>query len=161
MIFPDTTQYRYRYQVLNVPDAGFEVAERVESDGAELRRTVNHRRGIRIVIKQTGTVGSFSFGAALVTCTTSLGLFAVAKLIVDFALEYLKRYQDRDFQDIKFHYTEKTTGKTISKSDLKQKVSRKSRASALEDGLEMQQQQQRTANPEADAYTPPVADTPP
>ena len=154
LIFPDTTQYRYRYQVLNVPDAGFEVSERVETDGAALRRTVNHRRGIRIVIKQTGEVGTFSFGAALVTCTTSLGLFAVAKLIVDLALEYLKRYAVH--QDIKFHLTEKTTGKTISKSDLKQKIDpRKSRASGLEDGLEMQQQSTENPGAAAEAYTPP------
>ena len=42
-----------------------------------------HRHGIRIILRQTGTVGAFSAGSVLVTCTTSLGLFAVATLVVD------------------------------------------------------------------------------
>eukprot|EP01043_Picozoa_sp_COSAG02_P021393 COSAG02_NODE_1085_length_14692_cov_4.244775_9_plen_126_part_00 len=71
------------------------------------------------MVKQTGEVGTFSFNAALVTCTTSLGLFAVAKLIVDLALEYMKRESVAIHRDVKFHYTEKTTGKQVSASDLK------------------------------------------
>lgn len=155
---------RYRYQVLNVPDSGYEVSERVDSDGTELRRTVNHRRGIRIVVKQTGEVGSFSLNAALVTCTTSLGLFAVAKLIIDLALEYMKRESVAMHRDIKFHYTEKTTGKQVSASDLKRGLASKvtGRSNSRASNLEVES----TANPgsvdtggsEASQYEPPVTE---
>ena len=64
-------------------------------------------------------MGAFSLNAALVTCTTSLGLFAVAKLIVDLALEYMKRESVAIHRDVKFHYTEKKTGKQVSASDLR------------------------------------------
>ena len=161
----ESVVYRYRYQVLNVPDSGYEVSERVEHDSTELRRTVNHRRGIRIVVKQTGEVGSFSLSAALVTCTTSLGLFAVAKLIVDLALEYMKRESVAMHRDAKFHYTDKTTGKQVSASDLKRGLASKvkNRSSRSADSLEIQS----TENPgSADTlggssggqYEPPVTE---
>ncbi len=155
--------HSYRYQVLNVPDSGFEVSERADHDSTELRRTVNHRRGIRIVIKQTGEVGTFSLKAALVTCTTSLGLFAVAKLIVDLALEYMKRESVAIHRDVKFHYTEKTTGKQVSASDLKRGLAStvKGRSSRSAGSLEMES----TENPgsadslggsDSGQYEPPV-----
>lgn len=157
--------YSYRYQVLHVPDRGFEVSEREEHTSTELRRTVNHRRGIRIVIKQTGEVGSFSLKAALVTCTTSLGLFAVAKLIVDLALEYMKRESVAAHRDAKFHKTEKTTGKQVSASDLRRGLASKvkGRSSRSPDDFELES----TENPggldslggsSSGEYEPPVTE---
>ena len=163
----DTSQYRYRYQVLNVPDTGYEVSERVEHDSTELRRTVNHRRGIRIVVKQTGEVGSFSPNAALVTCTTSLGLFAVAKLIVDLALEYMKRESVAIHRDVKFRTTEKTTGKQVSAGDLKRGLANKAskvtgRSSSSNAGIGEEFAVEATENPADSQYEPPVsaAETP-
>lgn len=93
-LYPDTDKYRYRYSVINVPDEGYHVTELHETDPRAGTRTIYYRHGIRIVLRQTGTIGAFSFASALETCTTSLGLFAVAALVVDLGLQNLKRFTE-------------------------------------------------------------------
>ena len=110
-MYPDTDKYRYRYSVINVPDEGYEVTELHKYDQLEGTRTIFLRHGIRIVLKQTGTIGAFSFASALTTCTTSLGLFAVANLIVDLLLEHLKRFSQYEQQ--RMVSTDKHSDKTL------------------------------------------------
>ena len=77
--------------MIDVPDEGFEVSELRQSTQAGTRQ-IYHRQGIRIILKQTGDIGAFSFESALLTCTTSLGLFAVARVIVDLMLMTANRF---------------------------------------------------------------------
>lgn len=65
-----------------------------ETDRSSASRTIYYRHGVRIILRQTGTIGAFSFASALTTCTTSLGLFAVATLIVDAIMQNAKRFAD-------------------------------------------------------------------
>ena len=125
-IFPDTSKYRYRYTVIDVPDEGYEVRE-LRSELA-VSRTIFYRHGVRIVIKQTGDIGAFSWTAVLVCCTTSIGLFAVSRLVVDMLLDHLKRFDG--YQDIFKHKTEKNTEKTLGDVGraMKSKVKRQSTA---------------------------------
>ena len=77
--------------MIDVPDEGFEVSELRQSTQPGTRQ-IYHRQGIRIILKQTGDIGAFSFESALLTCTTSLGLFAVARVIVDLMLMTANRF---------------------------------------------------------------------
>jgi hypothetical protein len=63
------------------------------------------------VLRQTGSIGAFSFASALTTCTTSLGLFAVSSLIVDWLLEHLKRFNE--YEKHKLLATDKHSEKTL------------------------------------------------
>ena len=65
-------------------------------------------------MRQTGTIGAFSFASALETCTTSLGLFAVSNLIVDWLLEHLKRFNE--YEEKRLLETDKHSNKTLKDS---------------------------------------------
>ena len=78
--------------MIDVPDEGFEVSELRTNTAQPGTRQIYHRQGIRIILKQTGDIGAFSFESALLTCTTSLGLFAVARVIVDLMLMTANRF---------------------------------------------------------------------
>lgn len=110
-LYPNTDKYRYRYSVINVPDEGYQVPELHSYDQSEGTRTMFYRHGIRIVLRQTGSIGAFSFASALTTCTTSLGLFAVSSLIVDWLLEHLKRFNE--YEKHKLLATDKHSEKTL------------------------------------------------
>ena len=110
-LYPNTDMYRYRYSVINVPDEGYKVTELHDYDQSEGTRTIYYRHGIRIVLRQTGTIGAFSFASALTTCTTSLGLFAVATVIVDLIMQYAKRFAEYEKQ--RLLETEKFSEKTL------------------------------------------------
>lgn len=75
---------RYTYRVSAIPDAEFKSEQPLPASGSiEEKRTVLNRHGIRIVVTQTGKIGKFEFQAMLLALVSSLGLLAVAKLVVD------------------------------------------------------------------------------
>jgi hypothetical protein len=77
--------YSYTYSVLSISDAEFKYEEVIPSPGSgATQRTILDRHGIRILIKQSGNIGVFDVQTALVNLTSSLGLLAVAAIIVDF-----------------------------------------------------------------------------
>ena len=67
-------------------------------------------------------VGSFSTMAALMTCTTSLGLFAISTLLVDQMLDYFKKFGIH--KEKKYTITDKVSGKQLAASDIKAKLQR-------------------------------------
>lgn len=139
-LYPNTDMYRYRYSVINVPDEGYKVTELHDYDQSEGTRTIYYRHGIRIVLRQTGTIGAFSFASALTTCTTSLGLFAVATVIVDLIMQYAKRFAEYEKQ--RLLETEKFSEKTLKDGLLGVKSSmgnmaRKSRGGGGSGGSDM------------------------
>jgi len=71
----------YVYSVRAVDDAEFKAEESVATGpGARL---VRDRHGLRVLVKQSGTVGTFDFATLLISLTSGLGLLAVTTLVVD------------------------------------------------------------------------------
>ena len=73
----------YVYSVRSVDDAEFKAEESEAGEGGPGTRLIRDRHGLRLVIKQSGTVGTFDFATLLITLTSGLGLLAVTTLIVD------------------------------------------------------------------------------
>lgn len=101
----------YRYSVSPILHAEYKGEEVSPLPGLSTpKRTLFDRHGVRIVIRQSGTVGIFSPSALLVQAVTSLGLLAVSSAIVNFlAFQILsmrsiyKQYQtvvSVDFSDV-------------------------------------------------------------
>lgn len=75
----------YTYEVDAVPDLDFRGMEVLpEPDAGGRSRTVLERHGIRLLVRQTGTVGVFDLATLLLTVNTAVGLLALAKFVVDF-----------------------------------------------------------------------------
>jgi hypothetical protein len=75
----------YTYEVDAVPDLDFRGMEVLPEPDAGVRsRTVLERHGIRLLVRQTGTVGVFDLATLLLTVNTAMGLLALAKFVVDF-----------------------------------------------------------------------------
>lgn len=75
----------YRYKVTQVPGVEFK-AEQVSPEpgvGTAPSRVIVNRHGIRLVTKQSGSIGRFDFATLLISLTASLGLLAVVTLVVD------------------------------------------------------------------------------
>lgn len=101
----------YNYKVSQVLDTEFKVEQVLPDRGAEkATRTIVDRHGMRIVIQQTGKIGAFSFQTLLVQLVSSLGLLAVAKMVVDSILQYVL--------PLKYIYRQYKTVKSIDFSDL-------------------------------------------
>lgn len=78
-------QYTYTYSVQSVQDAEFKAEQILPASGSSsLNRTILDRHGVRLIIAQTGEIGAFDFATLLISLTSSLGLLAVASLVVDF-----------------------------------------------------------------------------
>jgi ATP P2X receptor len=76
--------YSYVYSVQSVVDAEFKAEQPLQSPGSgAAQRTILDRHGLRILVKQSGNVGQFDAATLLITLTSSLGLLAVATLVVD------------------------------------------------------------------------------
>lgn len=71
----------YVYSVRAVDDAEFKAEESVATGPGT--RLVRDRHGLRVLIKQSGTVGTFDFATLLISLTSGLGLLAVTTLVVD------------------------------------------------------------------------------
>jgi len=87
------------------------VTELRDTERASATRTIYYRHGIRIILRQTGTIGAFDFASALTTCTTSLGLFAVATVIVDAIMQNAKRFAE--YHELAFEETEMHSDKKL------------------------------------------------
>jgi len=75
----------YTISVDNVPDLEFSGTEVLPNPGAGTTyRTTLERHGIRIIVRQTGTIGIFDAATLLVTANTIIGLLAIVKAVVDF-----------------------------------------------------------------------------
>lgn len=75
-------RFTYTYSVRAVANAEFK-AEQSSSAGA-LNRTILDRHGLRLLVKQSGTIGAFDSSTLLIALTSGLGLLAVTTLVVDF-----------------------------------------------------------------------------
>lgn len=79
----------YRYKVSLVRNEAFSGTETLPGPGSGApNRTLLERHGVRIVVKQAGTIGAFNVAVMLVSLTTSLSLIAIAKVVVDFMALY-------------------------------------------------------------------------
>jgi len=76
---------KYAYVVRAVPNIQAVSPSTDTPDGSipALTRTVVDRHGVRIIISQTGAIGTFDFQTLLVNLTVALGLLSVAALLVD------------------------------------------------------------------------------
>lgn len=104
----NTADVRYTYSVRHVPSTEFKVEEPmygVAATGGAVQRTIVDRHGIRIVFLQTGKIGTFDFQNFLVQMAASLGLLAMATVVVDLlAVRVLKQrefYSQCKFMDVK------------------------------------------------------------
>jgi hypothetical protein len=79
----NTGHFRYRYEVEEVSNTQFKAIQPEYDMGDDTHRTLNNRHGLRLVFQQAGMVGRFNFQTMLVQLVSSLGLLAVATVVVD------------------------------------------------------------------------------
>jgi hypothetical protein len=89
----DSSEIHYYYTVRQVPDTVYRSLETVTPSGLvpALDRVIYERRGVRILVSQSGFIGNFNMQALLVTLTVSLGMLKVATLVVDFCATRVMR----------------------------------------------------------------------
>jgi len=89
----DSSNIHYYYTVRQVPDTVYRSLETVTPSGLvpAVDRVIYERRGVRILVSQSGFIGNFSIQALLVALTVSLGLLKVATLVVDFCATRVMR----------------------------------------------------------------------
>lgn len=109
----------YRLVASAVSTDGYSAAEVVSSNSGSvtgtgsdmsLGRLVLERSGVRVVVRQSGTIGRFDTAQLLLTLTTSLSLIAVAKLVVDYMASHVL--------PLRHIYRQYITIKTVDFSDL-------------------------------------------
>lgn len=122
----DTNKYRYEYSMLKVANQGYEVTQTLMEANRSMaaKRTVLRRHGIRIIVKQTGRIGQFSFQQMLLTLTASLGLMAAATAIVEVLLRFVLP-EKKIYNQAKFEETQSFTNKTLTKNSLKVSLTRR------------------------------------
>jgi len=106
----NTHNIRYTYTVHQVPRTEFKVEEpmySVDKNGV-VHRTVVDRHGIRIVFQQTGHIGVVDFQTFLIQMASSLGLLAVATVVVDLLATKVMD-QRKFYEECKFLTTEDVT----------------------------------------------------
>jgi hypothetical protein len=102
----------YRAIVSTVASAGYSAIEVVSGadgsvsgtgTGIGLTRLLVNRHGLRIIVRQSGSVGRFDAAQLLLTLTTSLSLIAVAKVVVDYLATRVlpKRYIYRQYIEVR------------------------------------------------------------
>lgn len=107
----DESTVMYTISVDNVPDLEFSGTEVLPNPGAgTMQRTTLERHGIRIIVRQSGTVGVFDAATLLVTANTIIGLLAVVKAVVDFI--------STRFMPARHIYSQYLTVRTADFSDL-------------------------------------------
>lgn len=75
----------YKYSVNQIPNAEYKGEQVFPGAGIDdYTRTIFDRHGLRIVVRQSGTVGHWDIPTLLVSLVTSLGLLAVAASVVNF-----------------------------------------------------------------------------
>lgn len=77
--------FSYTYSVQAVQNAEFKAEQVLPEPGSgNQNRTIVDRHGIRLLVRVSGNVGVWDTATALVSLTSSLGLLAVAAMVVDF-----------------------------------------------------------------------------
>ena len=123
--FAPAKRIKYSIEPTRIAGSSFkaEIPREVNEPG---KRTYENRHGIRILFSQSGTIGHFSFQAALVNLVSALALIAVATSVVDLLMlkvlpmkeEYNKAKfeKTKDFSDVRDEMEEQER-KTIANAD--------------------------------------------
>ena len=76
----DPNNPTYSYHVSAIPDTAYKF---VEAKYYGLTRALSNRHGLKLIYVQTGQIGKFDIESLMIQLTTSLGLLAVASLVID------------------------------------------------------------------------------
>lgn len=80
----DNITYTYRVQLVSAAEFKAEqLSDAQPGVGTAAARTVLNRHGLRILVRQSGTVGTFDSATLLLTLTGGLGLLFLSNLVVD------------------------------------------------------------------------------
>jgi len=94
----DTEKIQYTMTCKHVRNAEFKVLQKVAQTATT--EEIYNRHGIRILIKQTGRLGMFSFEQALLALAASIGLIKLSTLIVDNLMMRVLHHKE-EFTDLK------------------------------------------------------------
>ena len=114
-----SNNYEYNLKVSLVKDTEFKVKEYVFAPGSSGfygNSLVYNRHGVRVLFTVSGEVGVFDPQTLLVNLVSSMGLFAVAVLIVDFLMMRVLKHKDQ-YAAFKYYQTEKVFSESEGSGD--------------------------------------------